>query len=465
MAERTLNLKLKYKDKYLDTAKFKRDFTKKFYIGSDRHQFWQILDKKFPGKYLLISRKGDGFNLYLRNDMDLNVRKDGEDLTKNELRQKNLLKGNVLKLDINSNGQITFADDWQIEYFFLKPYQYVPASEEMAIIKEFSKWPPLSREQRFTRNFLLLGLLFTVIGILVVDSLYVPPPKMDFLQRLERIDQIATRIEPEIIEELPSDVPINIAEEKAETEEEAQEVMETAEKTSVAEFEEMFGEVYESSGDFQGELFEIDVVSEIVVNQPVSGVKTPVKRDQGNRTGVLEQVSSKSIDVSSINQDFQSLESLDLGSEFKLEEVDLASLSGEVEEFQTTKVKSKAQFEVVKRKFQNLQTVQESSIELQEFSPEAKTEIANINQVVNAYKPQITKIFIVEQMYMDMYGTIEFVLYIDDNGKVVAVDINPVSGSFFTDSFIQKTEDTIMKWKIPVTKAVPYSFRMKFLKQ
>jgi len=71
----------------------------------------------------------------------------------------------------------------------------------------------------------------------------------------------------------------------------------------------------------------------------------------------------------------------------------------------------------------------------------------------------------VETMMVDMYGTIEFDLIIDNQGKVVAVNSEAIEGSFFTDDFLNKCSDIISKWNIPVSEAVNYSFRMKFIKQ
>ena len=68
-------------------------------------------------------------------------------------------------------------------------------------------------------------------------------------------------------------------------------------------------------------------------------------------------------------------------------------------------------------------------------------------------------------MLEDMYGTIEFELIVLKNGTVEAVDVNAVSGSFFTDSFKQKAREIILKWKITVKEPIRYSFRMKFIKQ
>ncbi|MBT3756390.1 MAG: hypothetical protein HOG24_08940, partial [Candidatus Cloacimonetes bacterium] len=86
MANKVLNLKLKYKDKVLDIARHNRDFTKKFYIGNDRDLFWQILDKAFPKRYNLISKSGSSFKMNLRDNMKVIVKKDNQELGMDDLR-------------------------------------------------------------------------------------------------------------------------------------------------------------------------------------------------------------------------------------------------------------------------------------------------------------------------------------------------------------------------------------------
>ena len=156
---------------------------------------------------------------------------------------------------------------------------------------------------------------------------------------------------------------------------------------------------------------------------------------------------------------------LGLGGTGGFEEVDMASLGGNVGNYNITKVESKAQFTAVKKRFAGIKMVSEGSITVkQTVSPQTKSIVADIDRVVSTYKPQISKLFGVESMMMDMYGTIEFSLIISKNGKIEAVDIEPIQGSYFTDSFLSKCREIITNWKIPVKDAIGYSFRMKFMK-
>ncbi|RLC47924.1 MAG: hypothetical protein DRI23_10875 [Candidatus Cloacimonadota bacterium] len=469
MSDKILNLKLKYKDKYLDTARYKRDFDGKFFIGSDKMQFWQILDDKFPAKYNLISKVGDKFKMTLRQGMDVVVKKGDRVLTKEELQQSKLLNKNILTLDPGSVGRLRFGGKWEIEYSFTKPYVYVASPEEIALAKQFAKFAPISPQEKFTRIFIILGILFTAVGLYIAESNYVPPVEIDFTERLQKIEEMATEIEvPQV--EVEQEEVVERATTKAVEEEAVTEQVEEAQAMTEAEFEQEFGLALDSgmpggegSGDFANELLEVTEVSEIVAAGTGSGDGGP----QASRGAAdLDVASSSGFDAGSATGlgDIAGLEGMDLGGTGGFEEVDVAGLGGDLGSYSITKVESKAQFAAVKKRFAGIKMVKEGSVKLEEMTPEAKTELANIDQIVSTYKPQITKLFTTESMMMDMYGTIEFSLIISASGKVEAVDIEVADGSYFTDSFIGKCRQIILNWKIRVKEPIGYAFRMKFYK-
>lgn len=478
MADKVLNLKLKYKDKILDIARHKRDFQKKFYIGNDRDLFWQILDKAFPRRYNLISKFGNTFKLHLRDDMNVTVKKDNQELGVDDLKRANLMKGKNLILDPATTGNIDFGGKWEIEYNFVKPYVYVPTAQEINIAKQFAKFPPATPQQKFTRIFILLGLVAVWVGLYIAESTYVPPVKVDFAERMQRIEEFATMIQPQIVEEAakkgPADVPVQRTRE--EMEEEITEQVEYAQELTSAEFEKEFGLSLDvgtgiaggtGTDDFSNELLEVTEVSEIVAQGtggPGSGTGSKARR----RATDLDVAGAGGFDLEGSGDGLGGLGDLgglDLGGTGGFEEVDLASLGGEVGKYNITKVESKAQFTEVKKRYAGIKMVSEGSIKVkQQTSPQTKSIVADIDRVVVTYKPQIEKLFSVESMMMDMYGTIEFSIIINKSGKVEAVDIVPAKGSYFTDSFISKARQIIMNWKIPVKEAVGYTFRMNFLK-
>ena len=468
MAEKVLSLKLTYKDKVLDIARYKRDFTRKLFIGRDKHLFWQILDKAFPSKYNLISKSGSMFKLKLRKGMDVSIKKDNQLLTKDDLHRANLLRGETLTLDPSTVGSVSFGGNWKIEYSFITPYKYVPTQEELSITKQFAKFTPLAPQEKFTRIFIILGIAITWIGLYIAESFYVPPLEVDFTERLLRIEEFATQI---LVEEAV--VEAGVGKTREELEEEITEQVEQAQAMSSAEFEQEFGLSLgagvagmpggEGTGDFSSELLEVTEVSEIVAAGPGTGVGQAVTRGATD----LDVAGSGGFDLEGVGEglgDLGGLEGLDLGGTGGFEEVDLASLGGDVGSYNITKVESKAQFLAVKRRFAGIKMVKEGTIKIEEMTPEAKTELANIEQIVSTYKPQIIKLFTIESMIMDMYGTIEFSLIIGSTGKVEAVDIDVAEGSYFTDTFLVKCRQIIMNWKIKVKEPIGYSFRMKFYK-
>ena len=474
MVEKILNLKLKYKDKILDIARQKRDFSKSFIIGSNKFIFWQILDKAFPDKYSLISKSGSSYRLKLREGMDITIKKDNQELTKDDLRRANLLKGNTLTLDQSTIGAVTFGGDWKIEYNFIEPYRYVATREELTVAKQFAKASPLSPQEKFTRIFVTLGVLVTWIGLYIAESNYVPPVRLDFAERLLRIEEYATQVEVGEVEEVVGPTETG-PKSREEMEEEVTEQVEQAQAMSSKEFEQEFGLTLgdgisgmpggEGVGDFSNELLEVTEVSEIVVAGTGPGTGSGPVATRG--ASDLDVAGAGGFDLEGVGDglgDIGGLEGLDLGGTGGFEEVDLASLGGDVGSYNVTKVESKAQFQAVKKRFAGIKMVKEGTIKIEEMTPEAKTELANIDNVVSTYKPQITKLFTVESMIMDMYGTIEFSLIISASGRVEAVDMEVADGSYFTDNFLGKCRQIILNWKIKVKEPIGYSFRMKFYK-
>ena len=474
MADKVLNLKLKYKDKVLDIVRQNRDFTKKFYIGNDRDLFWQILDKAFPKRFNLISKMGSSFKMNLLDDMNVIVRKDNQELGMDDLKRANLIKGKILTLDPSTTGSIDFGESWEIEYSFSRPYTYALSVQEINIAKQFAKFPPSTPQQKFTRIFIILGLIATWLGLFVVESTYIPPPTIDFAERMQRIEDLATQIQPDIVTdaEVESTTDTQVGKSREEMEEEVTEQVEYAQEMTSAQFEQEFGLSLDvgagiqggtGTGDFSNELLEVTVVSEVVAAGS-GGPGTKARRGAAD----LDIAGSSGFDLEGTGDGLGGLgdmSGLDLGGTGGFEEVDMASLGGNVGSYNITKVKSKAQFSAVKKRFAGIKMVSEGSIKVkQTISPQTKSIVADIDRVVATYKPQISKLFGVESMMMDMYGTIEFSIIINKNSKVEAVDIDVIKGSYFTDSFLSKCREIIMNWKIPVNDPIGYSFRMKFMK-
>jgi len=73
-----LNLTLHYKGKVLDRVRYGKDFKSKFFIGSSKYLFWQILDESFPDKHLFLTKKGDQLYLQLPPGAKISCSKGGK---------------------------------------------------------------------------------------------------------------------------------------------------------------------------------------------------------------------------------------------------------------------------------------------------------------------------------------------------------------------------------------------------
>src|SRR5690554_1091960 len=120
-SEKVLNLRIYYKGKNLDTAKEERDIVNKCIVGSAKNIQWQILDKSFPKRHLLIKKAKDSFKLVLNKGMQVTVKKGNQLLTEEALRARKMLKNNELYMDIDSTGYVTCARYWCIAYEFVTP--------------------------------------------------------------------------------------------------------------------------------------------------------------------------------------------------------------------------------------------------------------------------------------------------------------------------------------------------------
>ncbi|MCF7793864.1 MAG: hypothetical protein K9N09_08835 [Candidatus Cloacimonetes bacterium] len=467
MQNKILNLKLKYKNKYLDIARYKRDFDNQFYLGSDKNLLWQILDDSFPEKFKLINRRKDRFELKLWEDMDILVKEGDQILSKQQLKEEGLLEDGVLQLQQNQMGRIKFLDNWEIEYSFTKPYRMILTEAEKQIAKTFATFTKLSSQEKFTRIFIFLGMIFTIGGLLLFEAGYQPPEVVGLADRLSRIEDIATRVEVAPVEEVePQETTYTRRE--AREEEVTQQVRQAARMTS-EEFESEFGLSLDASlsggseEELNNQLLEITEVQEIVSSGDGSNVTSTPKITRG--ASELDVISSK-VELGDGDGlgDLGGLEGIDLDSESGFEEIDLANLGGNMGQYNVTKIGSKKKFEEIKKRFSGIKMMQEGNIEIKEMAPQEKTQLAHIDKIVSAYKPQIVKLFTTESMMIDMYGSLEFALIISPSGQVEAVDIKQIEGSYFTPTFINKCREIILNWDITVQEAVGYSFRMKFYK-
>lgn len=164
-----LNLYLDYKKKPLDYVKYGKDFTKKFFIGSSKYLFFQILEDSFPDKHLFVSQRGDQFFMQLPPGSQLSCTKDGNPVDSSYLTQNNILRGTELELKPDMIGVVTIAPNYEIKYLFKEPWINVLTPEEKQIAAQYARYTAPTAMERFNRNLILLFLFLAIIFILVFD--------------------------------------------------------------------------------------------------------------------------------------------------------------------------------------------------------------------------------------------------------------------------------------------------------
>lgn len=164
-----LNLTLHYKGKVLDRVRYGKDFKSKFFIGSSKYLFWQILDESFPDKHLFLTKKGDQLYLQLPPGTKISCSKEGKPVDNSFLQSNNILKENILLLTPDMTGNLSIAPNWEISYEFKEPFKTVLTPEQQQIAAQFARRPQLTAIERFNRNLILLFILLTAVFVIIFD--------------------------------------------------------------------------------------------------------------------------------------------------------------------------------------------------------------------------------------------------------------------------------------------------------
>jgi len=492
MSNKILNLKLIYKGKVLDIAKQKRDFTDKFLIGSDKEIFWQILDRSFPEKYTLLSKSGDSYQLHVRQGMTLSVQKSGEVLDEAALRRQNLLKDSKLHLQEGLQGTIQFSTSWEISFEYVVPYVPQLSAEQKQIIKQYARRTELTEEERFTRNFMLVAVFLTFVCMFAFDKLYNPIVMENTLSsRLKAAQEVATRVE--IDESMKENVQVAEAVETGSDETEKQEEKEQKEpeqaKTTQATSSTVSstgsrgntaaasilgfnpGSTQTPKQGIRAKVVSMTVDEQIVATGPGGGGRGTgtggsaggggggTTAARGGSAFNTAPVNKRNVDVGTL---FQGNPNLARSSGMK--EIDASALGGSTGKIQAVRIYSSPQLSSVRRSFSSAGIAAVKESELAVAAPEVKASYADIKRYVAINKPQLQNLFLEESRLQSMYGAMEVTLYISESGRVEAVQINPKSGSSFTASFLQKADQLMRSWRIPVSKKAVYTFSSQFFK-
>lgn len=203
MAEKIIKMKLNYKGKLLDIAKKgsgRGDIQKKWFIGSNKHIFWQILDPKFPDKHLFLEEKGNQYFLNVVPGSELNCEKNGKSVDKEYLKSNNLLSGSQLKLTPELSGTVALNKDWVISFEFVEPFKRVLTAEERQIISQYSRLAELSPLDRRNKNIMIFATIFTLVFLFVYDNFLKKETVIDDTIEAKYDTIIAQRMEVEKVE-------------------------------------------------------------------------------------------------------------------------------------------------------------------------------------------------------------------------------------------------------------------------
>ncbi len=479
MSEKFLNMQFRYKGKVIDVAKYKRDFKNKFYIGSDKNLFWQILNPAFPKKYLLLTKVGKNYAFSLNKNMKVEVNKDGRILTNEELRKARLISGNKLILSPNTTGRINILNDWEIDYKFETPYRRVVSSMEKAIIAKYKRYESLDKGTKFTAIFLILSLIATIIGLHIFEKNYKPVPVVakTIQQELQaskthisKISLPTPKVEKKVSKVYEPVAEGAVGKQKAKTEKAAKQMVKRRSQNLNKQLKSFLGEdvdlnAVDNNATAENEIYQVATLSAIkskstrsLIGHSTSSTTNTVdlakefgdtgESDLNQSVGSLSDIADENIDLSS--EDFQSVKG------------DLVAKKSNLKVVSVTNTK---QLQKIKSKYAFASQIKESEISLNTGDTGTHEAAVNIDNSINSYKSRIRSLYNEYNWKTKMYGTLAIRIFINTNGKIDAVEISKTSGSKFSDDFIRDVEKEVKTWTINVKEMTDYTFHMSFSSQ
>ncbi len=473
MAKTQLNLKLIYKGKHLDTAKDRRDFTNKLYIGSDKFLFWQILDEKFPKKFLFLQKKGEQFYLNLHPDMHVEFQDNGQTIDANALKAKKLLSDNQVLLSKDMTGSVKIGNDWMIKYEFVEPWKKILTEEEKQIIHQYARRTQPTRAEKANRNFMLISLVIVIAGLIAFSAFSKRNEGIETLQeRLKRIQEVATKVEIPI-----SELTRQFSEERvAPTPQETKAVTEGTSTPGVmskaaakAALSNLLGPGGFQPGQTGSAMTFAVTTEENIVAASLGGAKG------GGGSGGKGKGAGASGDGSGFGDVFDPSEVVSgtthlagLASGRPQGKLSTQAPVGDVTTYvgdvgrivPVGKPGTKVGAGVISRfGSPDVKKVAEGGIAA--APPDTRPELQKIQQRVDRYKPQIKDQFNRYSQIKSMYGSLKFTLYIENDGSVSGVLITNMSGEFYSE-FLNALEQLIKGWKFDNKTLVQYEFIMTF---
>ncbi len=496
MSEKVLRMRLYFRGKQINYAASIGNkeslIANKMYLGKDSKMFWQIIDPKFPDKHLFVVKQSNTFNVMLTKDMKLNIVKgDNQEMTLDELKKKNLLNGTKFVLSPETSGTIQLNDDYEITYSFGDPYTPTYTKQQETIIKQYHRFEELTSEARFTRNFIIIAMIISFIGMAVFSRTYRPPVFENTLEsRLAAIRESQAATKSQIgtsFADLEQDTGQAQTDEEIPTEEVTEKgpsisEMSAGERSAAAAAmaQSLLGfDVSETKDlvEVKGPAFA--VTSETIVAAAAGGSgggrgpgkgkgKGPGKPGGGpgagpgigggaggldNSAAVLSQVGAASLMTQS--------ELKGAGSAI----TDLSQLAGGGASITAGNVQvlsgKTAVAMIASFKARNIKVVSEEGPK-EELSAQEKGNFERIKRFVNIRKKQIVQLFEKERQIQNIYGILNVTIEVDVNGNITEAGIEGSAGSVFTPDFLKKARDIVLGWKFPMKlkESLGYGFKL-----
>lgn len=487
MNEKVLRMRLYFRGKQVNYAASIGNkeslISNRMFLGSGANMFWQIIDPKFPKKHLFVTKQNNSFNVMLTKDMKVDVKKgNDQDLSLDDLKKGNLLSGNKLILSPETSGTIHLNNDYQVDYSFGVPYVASYTSQQGTIIRQYHRWEELTSEARFTRNFIIIAMIISFIGMAIFSRAYKPPVIDNSLAgRLKAIEksQMATKVGTTFQDPEQGQNTVTQTEEVVEETDQKADFAAMSEGERSAAAAEMAQALLGFDVSETQDLVEVQgpafaVTSETIVAAAAGGGGAGPGKGKGpkpkggagsgpgigggsgsldNSAAVLSQIGAASLmtesELRGAGTAITDLSQL-AGGGASITAGNVQVLSGQ------TAVSMIASFRA-----RNIKVVSEEGPK-EELSAQEKGKFEMIKRFVDIRKKQIVQLFDRERQVQNIYGVLNVTIEVDVNGTITEAGVEGSAGSVFTQDFMSKARKVILGWKFPMKlkESLGYGFSL-----
>lgn len=458
-----LSLRLNYKGKFLDYAKEGKEIRKQFFIGSNKHLQWQILDPAFPDKHLFVKEVGNALVMNIPAGAALVCEKDGKPLDSSYLKQNKLLSGNELILDPSVKGKVNVHKDWDVDFEYREPWVAVLTNEQRQIVADCSRRAAADPVTKFNRTVLLLATFLAIVLMIVFDLYFKKEQSFDASVEDRLLSMSAQKVEAEFTEPASSSIEAPEAPETPAPEAKATTGQGGAGKSSgAAGISGMLGGFDPSS---------TRAPAEYAIVTTVEGFAVRGKGGGGGGTGI----GGAGAGAGSAGTSF----STSAGPGFS-SGVGAIATSGPATAGYAVRpeggtgthitgdargvTKSGRSWEQSKRdiatqqdfKKRNITTVKETGVG--QLDADTQARYSSLGQQVRDRQSQIEAAY--RQAQLNQAMSFKVTLYVSSNGTVSAADLVPLGE--YPASFVSDVKRIIESWRFNVQQEMSYEFRFRF---